>query len=412
MLQVLNKLSGGGFHDDDQATVEVLAYQVGLLLEEAALPGTQAGAVSGMASGAADLRPPEVAGLSGDAAVGANPAMGVPFAQLVGRGRRMLRVLSEVEIAAQSDEAVMLIGAAGAGKALTARAIHSSSARSRQPLVAIDCASQGESLVELALFGAERSAGSEPVVRLGAIERARGGVVYLAEFTSLSSSALQRLAQVVGKRLLFRVGGSEAVPCDVRVIMCTCRSSTEMLHAAMLPPELTPLLRAHAIELPPLARRGWADLRALVDCKLDSAARRHGKPKPRINRDALGALLAWSWPGDVRELETCIEAAVSRCDDAIRIEHLTIPTGSRRRDLDAQMGPSLSDEPTLREVERRYIAWMLARCDNNRSLVARKLGIGRNTLHRKLSEFGLDAPAEEPDAPVKVYARTARSVAR
>ncbi len=412
VLQVLNKHADGGFHDDDQATVEVLAHQVGLLLEEAALPAPWPGSGPGVGAGALGLRQQALANRDEVAEPGADAEIEDTYAQLVGRGRRMLRVLSEVEGAVQTDETVLLIGAAGTGKALIARTIHGSSGRTRQPLIAIDCAAHGQSLLELTLFGTERRIHGERVVRPGAAERARGGVLYLAEFMSLSSSSMQRLAQLADQRLLTRVGGSEAVPCDVRVIVGTRRSIAEVLQPGTLPPELAQQLRAHIIEVPPLARRGWADLRALVDSKLDGASRRHNRPRPRLTRDALGALLAWGWPGNVGELEACIEAAVSSCDDEIRIEHLTIPTVRSGRDPDAQVGPLLSDEPTLRELERRYIEWMLRRCHNNRSQVARKLGIGRNTLHRKLSEFGLDAPIEEPAAPVKARVRSGRSAAR
>lgn len=390
VVQVLNKRDGA-FSEDDVATMLLLSNQVGVLLEETTLlPPRGVDEMAPLGTPAEEI--------DADGSVG---ALGGGYNRIIGSGAKMQRMFKEIRAAAAAGEpAVLINGEAGSGKSRAAAAVHYNSRRADGPFVVVDCGVQSEALIETQLFGVERTIGAGRAVRSGRCEEANNGTLFLAEVGALSHSAQRRLLNLLETRTVLRVGGEAPVACTARVVAATRKPLPELVQQGRFREDLYYKLRMLPIEVPPLHRRGWQDLRALIDHFVEAAARRHRKARPRIHTDAMSALIGYRWPGNVRELGNCMESAVLRADDIIQVEHLPIPNGSSGQG--ATPGRSTSHrmdvftlEPTLRELEARYIAWLLERQNGNRSEVARKLGVGRNTLLRKIKEHGLDGSAPD-----------------
>ena len=389
VIQVLNKRDGA-FSEDDVATMLLLSNQVGVLLEETTLlppRGVDEKAPVGTPLEESDSDGSSVGSLEGG------------FNRIIGSGAKMQRMFKDIRAAAAAGEPPVLItGEPGTGKGRAARAVHHNSRRVDGPFVVVDCAAQSEALIEIQIFGVERTVGAGRAVRNGRCEEANAGTLYLAEVGALSLSAQRRLLNLLETRSMLRVGGEVPVACTARVVAASRKPLIDLVQQGSFREGLFYKLRMLPVDVPALHRRGWQDLRALIDHFVEAAARRRRKPRPRIHTDAMGVLIAYRWPGNVRELENCMESAVIRADDIIQIEHLPIPNIATAQGAAPGRGAAsrmdvFTLEPTLRELEARYIAWLLERQNGNRSEVARKLGVGRNTLLRKIKEHGLDGGA-------------------
>jgi Nif-specific regulatory protein len=307
---------------------------------------------------------------------------------------------------------VLLRGESGTGKELFARAVHVNSRRQGGPFVKVDCAALPASLIENELFGHERGAYTGADQRaVGKLELARGGTIFLDELGELPLSAQGKLLRVLQDRELERVGGTETVKLDVRVVAATNRDLEQMVEAGTFRADLYYRIRVVEIALPPLRERGADDIVRLARHFALTAARRHGRGVPVLSPEAERVLARHDWPGNVRELENALESAVVVMDgDEVRPEHLALAS---RRALRVGVGvvggaPSAPSAPhatagaapvaaprgpfvdadgrvlTLEALERLQVEAVLARERDNQSEAARVLGIGRNTLARKL----------------------------
>ena len=309
------------------------------------------------------------------------------FNHIVGESAAMQQVYSHTARAAQTDATVLLRGESGSGKELIARAVHFNSKRREKPFVVVDCAALPAELIENELFGHERGAyTSADQARPGKVESAEGGTLFIDEVGELSLPTQARLLRLVQDKTFIRVGGNQRQRADVRFVFATHRNLELLIEAQKFRADLYYRLRVVQIEIPPLRVRGHSDLDRLIDHFLFEFTRRHDRTELRLSPHARAVLHGHSWPGNVRELKHCIESSVVLCPEG-EITADQLPIGKRSTASDAVRsggeGFSAGLMP-LRELESLYIQYVLAQTDGNRSAAARILGIGRNTLLRKL----------------------------
>jgi len=312
------------------------------------------------------------------------------FNKIVGESESMQRAYKLTGRAAASDATVLIRGESGTGKELIARAVHVNSPRREKAFVKVDCAALPASLIENELFGHEKGAYTGADQRAeGKFDAAQGGTIFLDELGELPTPVQGKLLRVLQDREFDRVGGAKPVKVDVRVVAATNRDLEKMIEEGRFRSDLYYRVKVVEIALPPLRVRGAEDVTRLVRHFLAHHAKRHGRSVPKIAPAALARLAAYSWPGNVRELENCLESAIVVMEgDELRAEHLPLP--ERVPSLRASATESSGDRvPTLAEVEKEHVLSVLARANGNRSEAARLLAIGRNTLQRKLREYGV-----------------------
>jgi Nif-specific regulatory protein len=327
--------------------------------------------------------------------------VGYFFNKVIGESAPMKAIYKTIQKAAQTDATVLLRGESGTGKELFARAVHVNSRRRTKPFVKVDCAALPGSLIENELFGHEKGAFTGAEARQpGKFEVASGGTVFIDELGELPMPVQGKLLRVLQDREFERVGGTQTVQVDVRIVAATHRDLAEMVREGKFREDLYYRIKVVELRLPPLRARGPEDVVRLARHFVGTAARRHGRPAPAISAAALSRLSAYPWPGNVRELEHCLESAVVILDgDELLPEHLPLPGSAP---VLTALGPAAPGAPAtspaqaapsalrpLAEVEREHILAVLEQLEGNRSLAARALEIGRNTLARKLKEYGL-----------------------
>jgi transcriptional regulator with GAF, ATPase, and Fis domain len=372
VLQLLNKKSGT-FTSQDEATTMPLAKQAGSVLERTSLY--------------AELK------RKSPLKDADRPRLAFRFNQIVGESDVMKRVYELVEKAAPTDATVLVTGESGTGKELIARAIHQNSKRKGgQPFVKVDCTTLPEALMENELFGHEKGAftGADRTVP-GKLEAAHGGTLFIDEIGELPLKLQGKLLRVLQDRELERVGGTKTIAVDIRVVCATHRDLEQMVTDGTFREDLFYRIRVVPIAMPPLRERGQADLLRLISHFVDKFGRRHGRPSVDLSDEARNRLLGHSYPGNIRELEHIVESAVVLCDgDVIHPRDLSLPTRNRPSTGTTLPGVMIVGDPnmTLAAVENEHIRLVVQACAGNQSEAARKLGIGRNTLARKLSGAG------------------------
>jgi two-component system response regulator HydG len=297
---------------------------------------------------------------------------------MVGDSPKMQRVIDLVARVADSQANVLIRGESGTGKEMVARLIHGNSARKEGPFVAINCAALPETLLESELFGIERGVATGVEARPGKFELARGGTVFLDEVGDIPLALQAKLLRVLQEREIEKLGGRRRIPVDVRILSATHRSLEGMIERVEFRQDLYYRLRVVEIVLPPLRERK-EDIPKLVRYFLDKYGKREGLHDVRITQDALQNLMRYSFPGNVRELENVIEGALAlTTDPIIDSGDLLMPDRAT-----VTAGEEISaDLPSLDELERRYVARVLAFTKGNISKAAKILGIDRKTLYR------------------------------
>lgn len=309
---------------------------------------------------------------------------GVP--ELVGKSRSMVEVRHRVVLAARSDVPVLVTGETGTGKELVARAIHRHSKLASGPFIAHNCALALSELFESEFFGHRRGAftGADRD-HAGLLTRADGGVLFLDELETLDPANQAKLLRVMDDGQVRPVGSEKAHEVSIRYVAATNRDPVEMLRAGALREDLYYRLRGLEIRPPPLRERA-EDIPLLVAHFL-------GPEGPGVSPDAMQALVAASWPGNVRQLENALRGARAAAGAAeITPRHLSLE-GPDGRGGSLAPGLPFQGVTTLVELERRAILDALRACDGNRSEAARRLGIDRSTLRRKLREYRLPEPS-------------------
>lgn len=301
---------------------------------------------------------------------------------LIGNSPAMRRVLDTIEQVAQASTTVLILGESGTGKELVARAIHRKSRRSRGPFIAINCAAIPVTLLESELFGHERGAFTGAFSRReGRFKIADGGTLFLDEVAELDPMVQAKLLRVLQEGEFERLGGTQTIRTDVRVIASTNKNLQEMVRSGKFREDLYYRLNVISISLPPLRERR-EDIPLLVQHFLARFAARNRKDVRVVSREAMELMMAHDWPGNVRELENTIEHAVVLCrGDTIRVEDLPELIASdtaTKHYLTIQLGTPLD------EIEQQVIQQTLRITKGNKKLAAQLLGIATRTIYRKV----------------------------
>jgi DNA-binding NtrC family response regulator len=317
----------------------------------------------------------------------------VPSGELIGRTPAMLAVYKQIARAADSPVPVLIAGESGTGKELVARALHRNSQRASRPFVAINCGAITDTLLESELFGHTRGAFTGAVADTkGIFEQAQGGTVFLDEIGETSPSLQVKLLRVLEEGEVRPVGSSRPIKVDNRVIAATNRDLERAVADQQFRADLYYRLSVIVIRLPSLRERR-DDIPLLIAAFLKAACKRAGR-QIELSPGAVDVLLAYDWPGNVRQLENTIERLVlfSR-GSVVRPDDISTVLQNVRRDTPTGL---FEDFPSLEEVERRYLEHVLQAVGRNRTRAADVLGIDRRTLYRMAERYGIKL-GDEPD---------------
>ena len=333
---------------------------------------------------------------------------------LIGNSPVMQEVYRVTKQAAASSATVLLTGETGTGKELIARALHELSPRSSGPFIRVNCGALSESLLESELFGHVKGAFTSAFEnRTGRFEAAHGGTIFLDEINSVSYTLQVKLLRVLQEQEFERVGDTKTIRVDCRVIAATNRDLMEEIETGRFRDDLYYRLNVVPIFIPPLRDRA-PDIPQLINFFTRKYAETNRKPTPAVAADAIESLARYSWPGNVRELQNYIERAIVLSRDGNisldllppHVRGLTpvrlIRQNARNpetlcRELVAMGMVAAGDadgnlyEKIVSLVEKELIQQVLKSCGGVQTKAAARLGINRNTLHKKISEYGLEA---------------------
>ena len=299
---------------------------------------------------------------------------------IIGKSAAMQKVMTLVKKVADARISVLITGETGVGKEVVANAIHNLSSRSENAFVPVVCSSLSETLLESELFGHEKGAFTNAEsMHKGKFELAHGGTIFLDEIGEINQSVQVKLLRVLQEKKFERVGGEEPIEVDVRVLAATNKNLEEEVKAGRFREDLYFRLNGIHIEVPPLRERKNSFLEKYND--------ENGKNISGFDSHARNALYKYDWPGNIRELQHCVESSVVMASGSeITLEDLP-PSVSKASSLETISVPV---GITLDEAEKILIQENLAANKGNKSRTAEVLGIGRKTLHRKLEEYGLE----------------------
>lgn len=330
---------------------------------------------------------------------------------IIGSSGRMREVFRVTRKVAPTSATVLLTGETGTGKELIARAVHDLSARATGPFIRVNCGALSESLLESELFGHVKGAFTSAVEsRTGRFEAAHGGTVFLDEINSVSYQLQVKLLRVLQEQEFERVGDTKTIRVDCRVIAATNVDLMDEIQAGRFREDLYYRLNVVPIYLPALRERS-EDIPALVKFFLDRYVAENDLPAGRVTTAALNYLTQYDWPGNVRELENYIERAlVLASSDVLDVEDLPdhvrglapIRIGRDNNDIESlctalvsqgivECGEASKDihNHVIGRVEKEVILQVLRQCQGVQTRTATRLGINRNTLHKKIDEHGL-----------------------
>jgi two-component system nitrogen regulation response regulator GlnG len=333
----------------------------------------------------------------------------VPLRETFGPSEAVGKLISAIERVARSNFSVVIVGETGSGKEVVARAIHQASPRSRGPFVPVDCGAIPEALLESELFGHERGAftGADQQ-KAGKLEAARAGTLFLDEISNMALPSQAKLLRVLQEKTLYRLGGTKSINVDTRVLVASNRNLEELCESGFFRRDLYFRLNEFTISIPPLRQRR-EDILFLAKRFMDFTNIELSKSVKGLSRPATEAMLAYDWPGNVRQLRSVIRRAVLMAEDIITEQHLDLGKKCERAAANGLAAGSSTpggggDDLPLREIlrhntadlERKVIAQTLRRTGGNKAKAARLLQVDYKTLHSKVKKYGIQIEGEQP----------------
>ena len=314
------------------------------------------------------------------------------FEGVIGSSPQMNEVIDRLKRIAPTDASVLIQGATGTGKELVAQAIHQNSPRKSKPFVALNCAALSENILESELFGHIRGAFTDASTdRIGKFEYANGGTLFLDEVGDMPMATQIKLLRVLESSEITRVGSNDVIRVNVRILSATNRNLEEHIAAGVFRSDLYHRLKVITITLPTLTERAQ-DIPLLAEHFIKLFAKRHNKAIRNMSGAARRKLVAFDWPGNVRQLRNVIESmVVVDYDGVLDLDDLPPELGGTiELTVETSDGSlrSLVGKP-LEEVEKRFILETLQQAGGNREAAAEMLAIGERTLYRKIKEYGL-----------------------
>jgi two-component system nitrogen regulation response regulator NtrX len=325
------------------------------------------------------------------------------FGQMIGRAAGMRRAFEMADRVAPTDSTVLILGESGTGKDLLAQEIHARSPRAAKPFVAVNCAALPETLIESELFGYERGAFTGAAQqKKGKFEQAHGGTLFLDEIGDMNPVTQAKVLRALENRLIERLGGTQSIPVDVRVISATHRNLPAEIRAGKFREDLYYRLRVVTVELPAL-REHKEDISVLADQFLQVHSSRLGRTA-RLSREALAAIERYDWPGNVRELKNALERSLVLCrGDEIGVGDLPEEVAAGEALIGKPSGDGADvglGENDFREAKHKFeIAYLTKQLVSHRwnvSRTAATIGLHRQSLQEKLRELGIRRPGREP----------------
>ncbi len=307
------------------------------------------------------------------------------FHGIIGRSNAIQRVFDLVESVAPTAAPVMILGQSGTGKELVARAIHEVSPRRDQPFIKVNCAALNESLLESELFGHEKGSftGAERL-RIGRFEAAHGGTIFLDEIGDIPLSTQVKLLRVLEEREIERVGDHRPIQVDVRIVTATNKNIEELIRKGSFREDLFFRISVFPLSIPALKDRR-EDIPVIVESFLEQHALKVRKGAMGISPEAMEKLLQYDWPGNVRELKNSIEYASVLCTGReLKGRHLP------PRIVSSPGGKIPVQNGNEESHERELFLQVLRECGGNQSEVARRLGVSRVTVWKRIKKFGID----------------------
>jgi DNA-binding NtrC family response regulator len=305
------------------------------------------------------------------------------YEEFIARSRAMKPVLKHIEKVAPTDAIVLILGENGTGKELVAREIHRKSGRGQEPFIKVDLGAVPETLFESELFGHERGAFTDArESRPGRFELARRGTLFLDEIGNLDVAMQAKLLSVLQNKEITRVGGGSSIPIDVRIVCATNRSLYQMVEDGTFRQDLLYRINTVEITLPPLRERR-EDIPLLAYHYLKIFRRKYDKSHLQIGEEALDALTAYNWPGNIRELRHSVERAVIMGESELLV----------LEDFNLGKQPGKGSEAVttgkIDEIEESAIRRALGKGHRSMDQVANEVGLSRSTLYRKMKKYGL-----------------------
>ena len=317
------------------------------------------------------------------------------FNNIIGTGRAMKRIFELVETIAGLNSTVLIQGETGTGKELIAKAIHFNSPRKDQKLVSINCGAIPENLLESELFGHVKGAFTGAVqTRIGRFEQANGGTIFLDEIGNMPVSLQVKLLRVLQEREFERVGGNSTVKVDVRIIAATSSNLEQMVKDGTFREDLYYRLNVIPIDLPPLRERR-EDIPLLVQKFIEHFCETHKLDLKTVSPQVMKALMAYDWPGNVRQLENLVERMVALTGNRPAILPTDLPGEIQNRDslnlvpLIEIPEEGINFQNVVTDMERELILQSLRKTNGNKKLAAKLLNLKRTTLIEKIKRIGL-----------------------